>query len=126
VPSNQTIIWIQQHAGLRDTHRASVSGVTGAEPVDREALGEALDDFVAALQALNIEMNGDTPSESYEGDANVPRTVAYSVGEVIRLLRDSGDDSGARIAETAWLAVLAGDIDDVRQHVREEHKGQKD
>jgi hypothetical protein len=118
--STKTIIRLQQHAGLRPTNRPSVSEATGGKPVGEEAVREALDDFLDALQALNLEMNGDNPSESYEGDATVPRTVAYSVGEVVRQLRESGAAMEASRAETAWLAVLAGDVDDLRQHVREE------
>jgi hypothetical protein len=78
------------------------------------------------LEVLNIEMNGNPPSESDEAEAAVPRTLVYSVGEVIRQLRESGAATEAVIAETAWLAVLAGDIDDLRSHARREQATQGD
>jgi len=33
------------------------------------------------------------------------------------MLRDFGDDHSAWMVETAWLAILAGDIDDLREHI---------
>src|SRR3954454_14532290 len=56
VPSEQTVIRLQQHAGLRPTERPSVSQATSVQPPDAEALRQALDDFVSALEVLNIEM----------------------------------------------------------------------
>jgi hypothetical protein len=47
-------------------------------------------------------------------------SVAYSVAEVARMLREASADREAWQVETGWLAVLAGDIDDVGQHVAEE------
>jgi hypothetical protein len=36
------------------------------------------------------------------------------------MLREAGADREASAVDTGWLAVLARDIDDVRQHVAEE------
>ena len=43
-----------------------------------------------------------------------------NAAEVARMLRDAGADRSARKVDTAWLAVLAGDVDDVREHVAQE------
>lgn len=82
---------------------------------------EALRDFLAAMQRLNIELNGQVPSSTVgENNADVPTALAYAVGEVARMLRDARRDADAWAVDTAWLAVLAGDIDDVAGHVAEE------
>lgn len=59
------------------------------------------------------------------------RDLVYAIAEIDRMLRSYGVgvSDGARRAqaakatwriETAWRAVLAGDIDDLRQHLAEE------
>jgi len=53
---------------------------------------------------------------------SVPRTVAYAVAESIRMLREAGAVERAEDAESAWLAVLSGDIDDVTEHVALERR----
>jgi hypothetical protein len=97
----------------------TVSAATSAaDPAEIEA---AVSDFLSALDAYNSELNGPVPaSTSGSGLDAVPRDVAYAVGEVARMLRECGDDRSAWRVETAWLAVLAGDIDDVREHLAEE------
>src|SRR4051794_5433195 len=97
---------------------ASVSGaVAGGDPVDA-----AVHSFIGALQRLTVELNGPKPSEvvaNQEGDG-VSRLAAYAVAEVAevaRMLRDAGHGNAACATDTAWLAVLAGDVDDVQRHV---------
>jgi hypothetical protein len=78
-------------------------------------------DFLALLDVLNHELNGAEPSAAESGKAEtISTSVAYSIGEVARMLREAAADREAWQVETSWLAVLAGDVDDVRQHVAEE------
>jgi hypothetical protein len=98
---------------------------------DVKQMEAAISDLLATLAKLNLELNGAVPSLTDGGQADVPRDVAYAVTEIIRLLRNRADESGdtaaskvvartAWIAEVAWSAVLAGDIDDLKRHVNQE------
>jgi hypothetical protein len=90
---------------------------------DAEGRRAAVDDFIATLGRLNRELNGEMPSASTSGvQAMVPASVAYAVAEVARMLREYPDSRNAWRVETAWLAVLAGDIDDVETHVDDEYR----
>jgi len=98
---------------------------------DGKQVEEALRDFLDALSALNRDLNGPIPSESVRGAGVVSTDVAYAVAEVARLLREYGERAGDAAAteaawrvDTAWLAVLAGDIDDLAQHLEEEAAAQ--
>jgi hypothetical protein len=51
--------------------------------------------------------------------------MAYAVAEVARMLREADADREAWQVETGWLAVLAGDVDDVRQHITEEETARR-
>jgi hypothetical protein len=99
-------------------------------------LDEALADFIAVLGTLNNELNGPVPS----GPAGppgaratvVPRDAAYAVAEVTRMLREYGERQSdaaavraAWVVDTAWAAVLAGDIDDLEEHVSDEERARK-
>jgi len=91
-------------------------------------LADAVADFVKELSRLNVELNGEAPSETVDpAPAMIGTNLAYVVAEVARMLRESAETTGSAVAreaawrvETAWLAVLAGDIDDVEQHVAAE------
>jgi hypothetical protein len=83
-------------------------------------LEDALTDFVATLERLNHELNGETPSQTTSGATEIPRAVAYAISEVDRILRDAGAAQAAWRVETAWSAILAGDIDLLQQHLTEE------
>jgi hypothetical protein len=75
------------------------------------------------LQALNHELNGPQPSTQVSGKAeSIPRSAAYAVAEVARMLGDAAHVIHAWEVDTAWLGVLAGDVDDLRRHVTEEHE----
>jgi hypothetical protein len=112
---------IRRHAGLGEPSLASdtVSAATSdGNPGD---IDSAASDFVAALNDYNRDLNEAVPSSSVKsGSDSVPRDVAYAVGEVTRMLRESGANRSAWRVETAWLAVLAGDIDDLAEHLAEE------
>jgi hypothetical protein len=88
------------------------------DPADIEA---ATTDFISALDEYNRDLNGQVPSASVDsGDDSISRVVAYAVAEVARMLRANGSVGPALRVETAWLAVLAGDIDDIGAHLAEE------
>ena len=91
-------------------------------------LETAVEDCLNLLDALNRELNGDVPSVGVVHVESVPLSLVYSIAEILRMIRDSQDqarnpqDAGvlARAlwrVETAWLGVLAGDVDDILKHV---------
>ena len=108
------------HAGIRATGDGapgfSVSEATASG--DRNAIEASVGDLLDAIASFNHELNGDRPSAGHSPpDSVLPRNVAYAVAEVARMLRDAGADDDAWVVDTAWLGLLAGDIDDLRQHV---------
>jgi hypothetical protein len=51
----------------------------------------------------------------------IPRQLAYAVAEITRMPReDAASTDAAWTVEIAWNAVLAGDIDDLHQHLQHE------
>ena len=127
--SSETTRRLRWHAGLEandDDAEASVSACTAPGSSSQESLGRAVADFIAALSQLNHELNGDVPSESGRETESVSIDIAYAVAEVARFLRERGDQSGdaaareaAWLVDTAWLAVLAGDIDNLDEHLKD-------
>jgi hypothetical protein len=95
-----------------------------------DELEHSLADLLAGLEALNHDLNGVVPSESPSAADTIPLDVVYAVTEVLAQLRahanaaTSGRASALSRAlwraETAWRAVLAGDIDDLNEHLAEE------
>jgi hypothetical protein len=114
---------LRRHAGLDepgDAFGPTVSAATWG-PTNPRELKAAVSDFIDTLDALNHELNGAEPSADVSRKADTVSTdAAYAVAEVARMLRDAGADDEAWTVDTGWLAVLAGDIDDVRQHIAEE------
>lgn len=118
---------LRHHAGLithRDEEMPSVAQATWA-PDDPRVLRLALEDLVAGMVRLNFELNGPVPSESETAAQSVPREVAYAVAEITRMLRVcrpvlEATHDAAWTVETAWRAILAGDIDDLARHVEDE------
>ena len=126
VSTESTAMRLRQHAGLEPSSGAPTISAATVEPVDAPRLAEAMSDFLALLDVLNHELNGAEPSAAISGKADSISTgVAYSVAEVARMLREAGADGEAWQVDTSWLAVLAGDIDDVRQHVAEEEAARR-
>jgi hypothetical protein len=128
--SNEVTHRLRWHAGLDRATAMTVPSIDDcARPNGRsDRLDEALADFLATLAQLNHELNGEVPSASTGPGEEIPRDVAYAVAEVISILRDANGESAARpgaasfaqsawLIEIAWLAVLAGDIDELQQHV---------
>lgn len=112
------ILW---HAGLSLATDASDSLAALTADGDAGEVEAAASDFIAALDEYNRELNGPVPSERIDGaDEYVPRRLTYAAGEVGRMLRVRGLSEAALRVETAWLAVLAGDIDDIPAHLAEE------
>jgi hypothetical protein len=114
---------LRWHAGLdqaADGPGPLVVDCTGTEGTP-ERLDKALADVLSALARLNHELNGPVPSASVGGADHISRVLVYAITEIVRMLREDPDLSEAAWAvETAWGAVLAGDIDDLEQHLRDE------
>jgi hypothetical protein len=109
----------------------SISSCTWPGAENEGRLDEALVDFIDALSDLNHELNGEVPSESTAADPipTITTWLAYSVAVATRMLRTYGEkqqDDEVLLAawrvETAWEAVLAGDIDDIAEHVADEER----
>jgi hypothetical protein len=130
-----TTFRLRWHAGLEsnkgEQHGFSVSECVGSASRSGEHLGKAVADLLDAMTSLNIELNGTTPSETIGGAGDIPGEVAYAVAEITSLLRQQAPYAtgthapqdiarSAWLVETAWLAVLAGDIDDLCVHLAEE------
>jgi hypothetical protein len=112
---------LSRHAGL-DVARAGegpwiVDCVAHAARV--EDLDEAVADVITTLAQLNLELNGAVPSATVPGADSASRQVAYAVAEITRMLRDDSPED-AWAVEMAWSGALAGDIDDIEQHVADE------
>jgi hypothetical protein len=91
--TGETIRRLRWHAGLEsvETNARSISECT-YDGGSRDRLGEAVADFVATIQSLNLELNGDSPSAFGEHVDEVPRDVAYAVCEVSRMLRADAEN----------------------------------
>lgn len=133
--SLETTQRLRRHAGFNSTEDErqpipSVSWCLGSKDVSSERLEIAMADLVDVVALLNLELNGPTPSQSTHVVQDIPRDVAYAVAEIINLLRQHARcdavetkatlTDSAWVVETAWLAVLAGDIDDLRTHLADE------
>jgi hypothetical protein len=130
---------LQWHAGFAEIEDASAKSISACTwPANNlgSELEHAVRDFLMVLEDLNHELNGEVPSETASRSETIPTRIAYAVAEVIRQLRDYGDKQGnsirvgtgsreAWLVETAWLAVLAGDIDDVLEHVEGEEAARR-
>ena len=122
---------LRWHAGLGELPEAQFSSIAACTwPVERLGSGfaEATEDVVEVLAMVNHELNGTIPSEAGHLDEGIPRGLAYAVMEILNLLRRSreasqSDSQREAVANaewtiaTAWTAVLAGDIDDIKEHV---------
>jgi hypothetical protein len=118
--SDEVIEHVRRHAGLRtfDHQAASISDCTGPDGATAN-LDEALENLVAVLAVLNLQLNGAIPSETPYGADQIPRTLAYAIAEIVRMLREQPTSSAAAsTVDSAWAAILAGDIDDLREHLK--------
>ena len=119
---------LSRHAGLakpRSGDPPSIFEVTGSP---RSAdLDEPIADAIAALGEVNVLLNGAVPSRTVGTAANsVPRSLAYAVSEIVRMLRQDAQASiAAGAIEIAWNAILAGDVDDLSEQIRLEQQAKR-
>lgn len=124
---------LRWHAGLQEAaeHVPSIASSTWPRGRLQDGLQEALIDCLRTLGSLNGELNNQARPGEVARAADVPRSVAYAVAEIVRVIRDSQHDAqdqhnaavlgrAAWRIETAWSAILAGDVDDIERHVEEE------
>lgn len=133
---DQTLVRLSWHAGLQEgplEDNLSIAACTWPGNGSEADLKYAVQDFLRTLSTLNYELNGPVPSESVTKAESISRRLVYSVTESIRLLREyqEGKERGGDRCdlsrsiwrtETAWSAVLAGDIDNLEQHLEEEEQ----
>lgn len=119
--SRETTQLLRWHAGL-EGDALDVRSVSGSLAAGGD-VEHAMSDFIEAMARLNQEMNGAQPSAAVDGKEDyISRDVAYAVAEVTRMLRDAARVIEAWAVDTAWNAVLAGDIDDMAEHLEAEKR----
>lgn len=129
-----TISRLRWHAGLQKGMSEDVPSIASSTwPSGQlvQGLQEALVDCLRTLGSLNQELNSQASLAEGVHASDVPRSVAYAVTEIVRIIRDCQNDAqdqndaavlgrAAWRVETAWSAVLAGDVDDIEKHVEQE------
>lgn len=131
--TKETLSRLRWHAGLEDRVIGDVPSIASCSWPGSRSAGDfelAFGDYLDVLQVLNHELNGETPSHVESAHAAVlPRDLVYAISEVIRFLNERHEateragrtpDRASWRAEVAWAAVLAGDIDNIREHLLEE------
>lgn len=115
------------HAGLTEPAGEDpvLAEALDASPFSPDTFQAALYDLLEAMSHLNHELNGPVPSAVVGRGSDVPRSTILAVLEISRLLREHEGRSpavadAAWSVEVAWRAVLAGDIDDLGEHLRDE------
>ena len=129
---------LRHHASAAESDSFTYALLQAERARTAPELGPLLADILKCLQAINSELNTARPSEAIEGKANV---VARSLAADMSAILSEGWDSyfrwtsGSQFNEkhrnelattlfqigAAWNAVLAGDIDDIREHVETEN-----
>jgi hypothetical protein len=115
------------HAGLHQSSKRNVPSLFDALDSNVQ-VEESTEDALGILNELNILFNGEIPSESTTSINEFPRRLVYAVSELIGFAHKTAThnkdpkaaEQAARAAlriEIAWSAVLAGDIDDLLDHV---------
>jgi hypothetical protein len=125
--SAETTRHLLRHAGLKDADPALVPSITSCTSSESysDYLEDAIADFMRGMSRLNNELNATVSSRGDARAPDVPREVALAVAAVARMLRDYAEGGaaparreaarrGARRIESAWTAVLAGDVDELR------------
>jgi hypothetical protein len=124
------ILAIRYHAGLADISRATPSlvDVLHNRPTDRDDVATSVREVILALQDLNLALNGSIPSKSTLRDHDMPRAAVAAIASIAAALSHEATKDSVGLATMftrelwritcAWDGVLAGDIDDIVEHVR--------
>jgi hypothetical protein len=126
--SQQTLERLLWHvAPYTEREQAVIEGVPSiaaatASDAPAHEVETAVADVFDTLTLLNHELNGPTPSENTDPVMLLPRQLVYAMAEIIEMLRECRAEGAARRVGTAWMAILAGDIDDISEHVRLEEE----
>jgi hypothetical protein len=140
----------QTHASKRLSHHASAAEGDSftfalwqaARQSQQPELGKLFDDILSCFEAINHALNTQHPSDTIEGKAAaLPRSL---VADVSSILSDGWSyywrwASGGQFTPKfraelaamlvqigiAWDGVLAGDIDDIREHVQTEYSARE-
>lgn len=131
--SERTLRRLRWHAGfeqLEEKDVPSVAKCTYRSGNDVPDVRKACADLMSAMTSLNFEVNGPCPSKDTSTRLSaLPIGLVYAITEILRMLREPHglppeDREFCKLAawraETAWSAILAGDIDNIAEHVREE------
>lgn len=105
-----------QHAGLTGPPHGSDVVPLHQTILDANASGVevAVADLVRILGVFNVALN--RPEDV--GVRVLPTSLVYAVEECARLLRSAAWSTEEFALRCAWSAVLAGDIEDIVEHVR--------
>ena len=126
--TSTTIERLRWHAGLHriDAGDApSIASSTWPRGHMSKAFNQAVEDCLTTLVTLNRELNHEGSSPV----AEVPRKLVYAMTEISWIIRECSEKAreeteaslfsrAAWRLETAWSAVIAGDIEDILNHVR--------
>lgn len=135
--TSQTMVRLLWHAGLASLPPSSTFSIcesTSSPSASPETIESAVSDVIDALTRLNYEINGSPPSETPAKNGNLDRRLVYAMSEILRLLKPDADtpdnirhclERSEWAISTAWLAVISGDIDDIKEHLSEEEKARK-
>lgn len=133
--TDRTISRLRWHAGLDETGKtdglSSIASNTWPKGRLTPNFQKAVTDCLDTLVILNREINGDVPSSSSVWAKDLPRSLVYAMTEITRMIRNSQEQAqdqndanalsrAVKQLETAWSAVLAGDIDNILEHIAQE------
>lgn len=120
---------LQFHAGLTrfDENSDAIAACYDWRGQEVRAVGQAVSDLLVVLEQINRELRASRALAPKQSEHVVPLVVAYSMAEILFLLRRGGEtSSGSKdsfiTVETAWRAVLDGDIEDISTHVALERR----
>jgi len=136
----QALQKLSHHANLADAKEEGWSSFVGTLFRAKTAgvipdLRAPTEDLISCLEAVNHQVNGQTPSASVSGDndQSIDRRAAYAVACIITsgvefhlwVVDNVAADGSAALEigtnlwriSCAWEAVLAGDIDSLPEHL---------
>jgi len=125
-----TISRLRYHAGLEEIAGAGIAPIAEALWQGSPA-GDAFSDILVCMEKLNHEMNGPLPSGDVRPKvSHFDRKLLYAIYEIGRQISQAAEkappDRSASLCslgrkfDAAWGAILAGDIDDIRDHIEDE------